>query len=186
MQNILETEKLLIRPVKTYDAQGIYKYRADKETNKFQGWIPECENDVIEFINKTSEEINTPQTWFQLVIIEKSSNKIVGDLGLHFYDDKNQQVEIGCTLAKSSQGKGYATEAVRIVISYLFSDFNKHRVVASIDPDNLPSIALFERLKFRKEAHFKESLFVNGKWLDDIIYAVLKKEWDLYYLIHKK
>jgi len=66
------------------------------------------------------------------------------------------------------------------VIDYLFNDLNKHRIIASIDPNNTNSIRLVERIGFRKEAHFVESLLINGKWADDLIYALIEKDW------HKK
>nr|WP_257286661.1 GNAT family protein [Halanaerobium congolense] len=89
---------------------------------------------------------------------------------------------MGYSLSLKYQGKGLATEAVTAVLNYLFFDLNKHRVTASVDPDNLKSINLLERLGMRKEAHFKKSVFINGKWKDDIIYAVLKEEWIPYML----
>jgi len=93
-------------------------------------------------------------------------------------DKENKQVEIGCTLNKKYQKKGYATESLRTVITYLFTTLNKHRIFASIDPNNENSIRLFERIGFRKEAHFVESLFINGKWEDDLIYSLIEKDWE--------
>ena len=59
----------------------------------------------------------------------------------------------------------------------LIFDLKKHRITASIDPRNTSSIRLIERLGFRKEAHFKQSLFFHGEWVDDLIYAMLAEEW---------
>nr|WP_321407125.1 GNAT family protein [uncultured Carboxylicivirga sp.] len=170
------TERLFLRTVDSKDAELIFNYRSDVETNKYKGWIPNTINDVEVFLSKVSTEINIPNTWYQFVIIESNKSKIIGDLGIHFIDD--EQAEIGCTLAKEYHGNGYATEALKSVIDYLFNQVNKHRIIASIDPNNLNSIGLVERLGFRKEAHFKESLFLNGQWVDDIVYAILKKEWN--------
>nr|WP_321487069.1 GNAT family protein [uncultured Draconibacterium sp.] len=72
---------------------------------------------------------------------------------------------------------GFATEAAKAVINYLFCELKKHRITASIDPENIASVALLEKLGFRKEAHFRESLFLNDKWVDDVIYALLAREW---------
>jgi len=86
------------------------------------------------------------------------------------------QAEIGCTLSKNYQNQGYATEALGAMIEYLFLTLNKHRIIASVDPRNTASIRLIERLGFRKEAHFKESYYLRGEWVDDIIYAMLRTE----------
>ena len=159
------------------DKESIFEYRSDSETNKYQGWIPKKIEDVEVFIDKISNEINVPETWFQFVIIEQESDLVIGDIGIHFMDAENKQVEIGCTLNKNYQGKGYATEALKKVVDYLFYDLKKHRVVTSIDPANYNSIRLVQRLGFRKEAHFLESLFLNGRWTDDLVFALLAKEW---------
>lgn len=171
-----KTNRLSIRPVSIDDKESIFKYRSDSETNKYQGWIPETVEDVEVFIGKTSVKINEPETWFQFVIIEKESDKLIGDIGIHFMDAENKQVEIGCTLNKDYQGKGYATEALKAILDYLIHTLEKHRIVTSIDPENSNSIRLVERLGFRKEAHFVESLFLNGKWVDDIVFALLARE----------
>jgi RimJ/RimL family protein N-acetyltransferase len=174
------TERLLIRPVSIGDKESMFRYRSDSETNKYLSLIPETVEDIAAFIGKTSSEIDISGTWFQLVIIEQISNLLIGDIGIHFLDSDNQQVEIGYTLDKEFRGKGYAYEALTNVNDYLINSLNKHRIIASIDPANLDSIRLIERLRFRKEAHFVESLYFHGKWVDDLVYAILSKEWKSY------
>ena len=171
----LNTQRLALRPIEANDKYSILKYRSDAETNKYQGWIPKTLDDVDTFFGKLSAEFNVPDTWFQLAVVEKNYNELIGDIGIHFID--NQQVEIGYTIAKQHQGLGFATEAAKAVINYLFCELKKHRITASIDPENTASVALLEKLGFRKEAHFRESLFLNDKWVDDVIYALLAREW---------
>ncbi len=173
----IETNRLTLRPIQIEDYKALFEYRKDHETNKYQGWIPTKKEDAIAYIERTSEEIDIAGTWFQLAIIEKDSGEMIGDLGIHFVKSSNKHVEIGITLNKKFHSKGYATEALRRTIDYVFSDLNKHRISASIDPDNKKSAHLLERVGMRKEAHFKESLLINGEWCDDIIYAILKSEW---------
>lgn len=171
----LKTKRLLLRPIHITDVDRFYAYRSDVLTNQYQGWIPKNKKEANDFIAKTASIINQSGTWFQLVLMEKESNTLIGDVGIHFIDYR--QVELGCTLDKKHQGKGYATEALRKVIDYLFNDLKKHRITTSIDPANASSIQLVERLDFRKEAYFVESLYLNGQWCDDVVYALLKREW---------
>jgi RimJ/RimL family protein N-acetyltransferase len=173
----LETERLIIRPIQLDDQVNIFEYRSDIESNKYQGWIPKTIADVEFFINGIAKQINIPETWFQFVLITKENQKIIGDLGVHFWDKQNKQVEIGCTLNKNFHYNGYATEAIRKIIDFLFIELKKHRIITSVDPNNKSSIRLVERIGFRKEAHFVESLFVNGIWTDDLIYALIEKDW---------
>ncbi len=174
---LIETKRTILRPIEAGDNKMVFTYRSDSETNKYQGWIPKNLSDVDEFIFKNPKEFNKPETWFQLVIIEKETDEIIGDIGIHFIDCNNYQCEIGCTLMKNVHGKGFALETLKAVIGYLFGTLNKHRIVTSIDPSNISSIKLVERLGFRKEAHFKKSLLINGKLVDDIVYAILKSDW---------
>lgn len=173
------TNRLHIRPVNIEDNKSMFEYRSDSETNRYLNLIPESVEDVSVFINRTSNEINIPGTWFQFVIIEQDSGFLIGDIGIHFLecDSENKQAEIGYTLHKNFRGKGYATEALTEIIDYLLNHLNKHRIMASIDPINIDSIRLIERLGFRKEAHFVKSLFFHGEWVDELIYAILANEW---------
>jgi len=174
----INTERLLLRSVKLDDAEAIFNYRSDSIENQYQGWIPKNIDDVYDFINnKVSSTIDLIDTWYQFVIIRNENNELIGDIGVHFIDSNKKQVEVGCTLDKNHQRKGYATEALKEMINYLFTEFNKHRIITSIDPRNIKSIGLVEHLGFRKEAHFKESILINGEWVDDVVYAILKDEW---------
>jgi len=175
----INTERLFIRKVVMEDKDSMYKYRSDKDTYKYLSLIPKSTNDIADFIRKSAKEIDILGTWYQLVIIEKSSGTLMGDIGLHFLDNgtENQQVEIGYTLDKRFRGFGFATEALKNIIDYIVKDLKKHRIIASLDPENRDSVRLLERLGFRKEAHFVESLLINEKWVDDVIYAMLAKDW---------
>jgi len=175
---ILETKRLQLRPININDTYAIFNYRSDAEANRFQGWIPKSIADVEVFIGKLAQKPNLSETWYQLALIEKETGHFVGDIGIHFIGDKNLQVELGYTVAKEKQGLSYATEAVKSIIDYLFHSLNKHRITASADPKNTPSIKVLEKLGFRKEAHFIESYYQDGKWLDDVVYALLAKEWN--------
>lgn len=174
----LHTKRLLLEKLEMKHAESFYSYRSDAETNKYQGWIPYALEDCKHFIkNRIAEQMNTEGTWFQFAILHKETNELIGDLGIHFLPGDNHQAEIGCTISKKYHGNGYATEALSQVIDHLFRELKKHRITASIDPNNLASAKLVEKLGFRKEAHFKESILLNGTWIDDVIYAILKKEW---------
>jgi RimJ/RimL family protein N-acetyltransferase len=174
---MLETARLLIRPILPEDNGPVYRYRSDAATNQFQSWVPASIADVDTFIAKNPVQFNQVGTWYQVVLVEKPNGEVIGDIGIHFKAPENQQCELGCTLAKAYQGKGFATEALVAVIDHLFENLHKHRIVTSIDPSNIPSLQLVERLGFRKEGYFRESLWLDGKWVDDVVYAMLRREW---------
>jgi RimJ/RimL family protein N-acetyltransferase len=80
--------------------------------------------------------------------------------------------------AAEHQGHGYATEAVRRLLHYLLIERDKHRVSASCDDRNTRSAAVLERVGMRREGHLLESTWSKGEWTNDLLYAVLRREWD--------
>ena len=172
----IETERLFLRSVKLSDAESMLGYRSNPIVYKYQNWKPRTLEDVKSFISESISSVpNIPNTWHQLGIFIKGNSELIGDIGIHFIDDL--QVEIGFTLSVENQGKGYATEAVINIINYLFNTLKKHRVIASVDPRNSKSISLLNRIRMRKEAHFKKSIWFNEAWADDIVFAILEEEW---------
>lgn len=176
----LTTSRLHLRPVSPSDAATILDYRSEESVARFVSFNPQSSEQVKTFIEeRIARVVNEPGTWYQFAVIERNSRIMIGDIGVHFLADAKDQVELGITFSSKFQKKGYAQEALRAVIDYCFRDLNKHRIIASIDPRNIPSATLFDRLGFRQEAHFVKSLWWKGEWVDDLIYAVLREEWNL-------
>lgn len=172
----LKTVRLIIKGLAVQDKEIFFAYRSLPEVYVYQSWKPSGIDEVEEFINKNKAiQPNTKNTWMQLGIYHSNST-LIGDIGVHFLDDE-AQVEIGYTLSPAHQGCGYAQEAVKAVIDYLFLNLRKHRITASVDPDNAKSINLLKKLEFRQEAYFNKSQLISGKWCDDVVYAVLEEEW---------
>jgi RimJ/RimL family protein N-acetyltransferase len=172
----IKTSRLLIDVLGLEDKKIFQAYRSLPEVYQFQTWKPPSLKEVEDFIRKNSiVEANTPNSWLQLGLY-LYDHTLIGDIGLHFLED-GEQAEIGYTLATEHQGQGYAFEAVEAILEYLFNRLAKHRVTASVDPENIRSIHLLEKLGFRHEGHFKQSIFIRGEWYDDVIYAMLQEEW---------
>ncbi|WLD24372.1 GNAT family protein [Flavobacterium dauae] len=174
---IIQTQRLTIRSIDFKDSVQVYKYRSNPEINQYLSFVPESIEEVDQFIAKNPKEFNLPETWFQLAIVLKETSEVIGDIGVHFFGKENKQVALGYTLSNLHQNKGFATEALKNVIDFLFTNLNKHRIVLSIDPENKASIKLAKRLGFRKEGHFVKSLFFKNQWVDDVVFALLKEEW---------
>jgi RimJ/RimL family protein N-acetyltransferase len=172
----INTKRLTLHKIRIQDAEDVFRYRSDKDISKYQSFEPRNIKEVEDFIMSCTSDFGRENTWFQLGIY--LMDKIIGDIGIHFIGPQNKQCEIGYTLAKEFQGYGYATESVISVVDYLFRVMNKHRIIASVDPENASSIRLLERIGFRKEGYSKQSILINGEWKDDLQYALLKEEWE--------
>jgi RimJ/RimL family protein N-acetyltransferase len=173
----IETERLRIRVLELKDKESFHAYRNMPEVYVYQTWGPSTIADAEGFIKKNLATIpNTANTWLQLAICLQDDT-LIGDMGIHFLED-DAQVEIGYTLSPDHQGQGYAFEAVKTIMNYLFLTLKKHRITASVDPDNQKSINLLMKLGFRQEAHFVKSILIRGEWCDDIVFAMLDEDWN--------
>jgi RimJ/RimL family protein N-acetyltransferase len=162
------------------DARDIFSYRSEPDIYQFQTWQPKTILDVEQFIEtRIAGEPDLPNTWFQLAICKYDPNMLIGDCGLHFLEKGSSQVEVGITLKREHQGLGYATGALKLVFNFLFGELKKQRIFGSVDPNNRASIRLMERLGMRMEGHFIESIWSNDHWSDDVIYAILSREWKI-------
>ncbi len=172
------TERLVISRLLPSDAEAFFAYRSMPDVCLFQPFEPTRMADVFEFIGDPETLLfDTPGTWFPFGVRLKEGGTLIGDVGTHFMTDECQ-VEIGFTVSPDYQGRGYGTEAAYGLLDFLFSVHRKHRVFGSVDPRNEPSIALLERIGMRREAHFKESYWFKGRWVDDIVFGILRSEWE--------
>ena len=176
--NAVVAERLVLRALRADDADAIFAYRTDPAIMRYQGWEPKSADEVRTFI----AELDTakpfaPGTWYQLGIALRSTDELIGDCGVHVPQTEPDQAEFGITLAPAFHGQGYAAEAIRTMLRLAFDTLGKHRVFGSIDPRNTRSIALMHRTGFRQEAHFVESLRFKGEWVDDVVFAMLRREW---------
>lgn len=174
----LLTPRLVLRKLGLSDVGAMFDYRSRPDVCRFQMWEPQSVDEVRSLIASCqSLEPDTPGTWLQLAITLRGPGLLIGDCGLHLPAGETRQAEVGITLAPAHQDKGYATEALKAVLEYLLVTLGKHRVYASVDPRNQPCIALLKRVGMRQEAHLRESLWFKGEWADDLIFAVLDREW---------
>ena len=174
----IRTERLQLTPLGVGDARAVFSYRSDPEVCRYQTWEPGSLDDVERFIaGMDGVEFDTPGTWFQLGIRLRDPGPLVGDLGVRVPADEPRQAEIGFTIAPAYQRRGIGIEAVEGLLGYLFERAGKHRVFASADPRNAASVKLLRRVGMRQEAHFRESLFLGGEWVDDVVFALLESEW---------
>lgn len=176
---IWETDRLILRAFQYIDVEPFAAYRSDPEIAKFQYWdIPFTEEKAAKFIEEMKGiQPGIPGEWYQIAIELKMMHLLIGDCAFCILAEDSQQAEIGFTLARQYQGKGYATEAVRRLLDYLFGELNLHRVRAICHVDNLASAKLLKRVGMRREAEFIENIWFKGEWISEYWYGILHREW---------
>lgn len=174
----IDTERLHLDALRADDAAALFAYRGDPEVARYQGWCPTSEDETATFIAKQAgQRFGEPDSWCQLAIRQRGDDTLIGDLGVHFPASTDEPIEFGLSLKPGAQGQGYAREVMRAVIDLAFRDWGYRRAIGSVDPRNERSVALLRALGFRQEAHHVESYFFRGEWVDDLIFALLAREW---------
>ena len=172
------TERQSLRDLEVSDGPRVFAYHKHPDISRFQSWGTESVDVVQSYIRGLSAiEPGTPGPWYQVGIFLRAGGKLIGDCGFRVLESDPEQAEIGITLAPEFQGQGYATEALEAILDYLLVTLEKHRVFGSVDPRNVPSMKLLQRIGMRQEAHFVKSLWFKGEWVDDVIFAILASEW---------
>jgi RimJ/RimL family protein N-acetyltransferase len=175
----LTGERVTLRRFKPADVKPFVVYRSDPDVARYQSWdAPYLLADGELLIRAVQRQHpDTPGQWFQFAVMLNSTGELIGDCGAKPDTADPRQAEIGYTIAKQQQGHGYGADAVRTLLGYLFDGRGKHRVTATCDPRNTGSIRLLERIGMRREGHMRESSWFNGEWADDLLFAMLDREW---------
>jgi len=175
----LETDRLCLRHFQDSDLESFLAYRNDPEVARYQGWdVPYPREKALGFVAEMKAKDPAVQgEWFQAAIEEIATGEMVGDAAYYLKKD-DSQAYIGYSIARAHWRKGYAMEAIRRLLAYLFEELDLHRVIAITDVENIPSFSLLDRLGFRREGHFVENLMFKGYWASEYHYAMLKREWE--------
>ena len=133
---------------------------------------PEDADQLVERVRKTFE--NRDGIGWAGILRDK--NEIVGTCGFNSIDYPNLHAEIGGELSVDYWGKNIAIEAVTAIIGFGLNQLNLHTIEAKVNPENRGAIFLMEQIGFKKEAHFRERIFFQGKFSDLAVYCLVKGE----------
>jgi len=121
-------------------------------------------------LEKTYAEQKDAQ-WF---FIEKKDGTKIGSIS-HFLSAG--EVELGYFITSTERRKGFATEAITLMVDYLFLSREIIRIQAKADPENIASWKALEKAGFKREGVLRKTFYCRGKWRDDCMYSILKEEW---------
>ena len=176
----IETERVRLRKYEDKDVSDILEYSSDADFWLARNLDWEVSEEGVKKYWEAQRDIDAckDSKWLDLVIELKAEGKVIVHVGIGIIKTgEHRQGIIGWLLGRKYQGQGLATEAVRSLVTAAFEQLGLHRIFARTGKDNERSWRLMERLGMRQEAHFRESHLVNGKWRDEVIYAILADEW---------
>jgi RimJ/RimL family protein N-acetyltransferase len=172
-------DRVVLRRFGPADVDAFVAYRSVPEVARYQSWdAPYPRRAGEQFIAQLARQHpDTPGEWFQFAVALRPGGSLIGDCAAIPDAKDPRQCEIGFTIGPAHQGHGYATEAVRLLAGYLFGARGKHRLHACCDARNVASAAVLERLGMRREGHLRASTWAKGEWTDDLLYGLLREEW---------
>lgn len=174
---MLQSDRLLLREFRDDDFEAVHAYATDPEVVRYMDWGPNSEDDTREFLKRAQTYIEgDPRIGFELAVIHLERGELLGGIGLHVNGPKAM---LGYCFARPAWGRGYATEAARVMLDFGFRSLKLHRIWACCDPENAGSVRVLLKVGMRKEGHLKHDCQIRGEWRDNLLFAILEGDWML-------
>jgi [ribosomal protein S5]-alanine N-acetyltransferase len=174
----LKSERLLFRQLVVSDIEEVKLLRGNPETMKF---IPRplitTDEQALAHIAIIDKNLTTNDAINWAIALQSKPDEMIGIIGHYRIKPEHFRAEIGYMFRQEFHGNGYATEAIREITKYGFEIMNLHSIEAVIDPENYASERVLQKNGFVKEAHILENEYYDGKFLDTVIYSILKRNF---------
>lgn len=174
----LESERLKFRAIKRSDVDDIYEYSKRPETSQYLLWSPHhsiyATQELIDVI-LSKYKAGEYNDW---AIVLKKSNKMIGTCGFTNIDDDNKVIEIGYVLNPDYWGQGYATEAVKTIMSFAFNKLGANRVEAKFIKGNEASLAVMKKVGMIFEGYLRDAIVSKGRFKTIGVSSILRREYD--------
>ncbi|MEO2077079.1 MAG: GNAT family protein [Bacillus sp. (in: firmicutes)] len=174
---MLKSESIYIRPFITSDAAALLELQLANR-DFFQKFSMERDDNFytleaqLERIPQYQELSQNDQSYnFGIFTYDDT---LIGTINLfHVMRGSLQSAFIGYFLDKNHNGKGYTTEAAKLIVDYGFNELDLHRIEAGVMPHNIGSIRVLEKAGFHKEGIAVKNVKINGKWEDHQVLAII-------------
>lgn len=170
----LQSEKITLRAMEPSDIDVLYEWENDTENWKVSSTqTPFSRKTLEQYISTAHEDIyNVKQ--LRLIICDKEL-KAAGCIDLFDFEPNHLRAGIGILIAdKSDRRKGYASDALELMINYCFETLNLHQLFANITIDNEPSVLLFQKHGFLITGIKKQWVRDGTKYYDELILQKIK------------
>lgn len=174
MQTLLG-EHIKLRALEPQDLEFLY----NTENNESFWEVSHTQTPFSKFLLKQYLEnahLDIYQTkQLRLIIEENSSKKQIGMIDLFDFNPQHKRAGVGILITQKFQQKGYAAEALKLLIQYSFSTLNLHQLYANITEDNKKSLALFRKHNFKEVGLKKDWIFSNGKFKNELLFQLINE-----------
>lgn len=176
----IRTERLILRTPVAADADAAYQRRSLEEVARYQDWEMPYTRERAQASTARAAEMGGPadgKVWTITVVDAAAPERILGDLAVELRWG-GRVGYFGYTFHPDHWGQGYATEASRALVRYLFDDLGVTRIESSLHPDNPPSARVLEACGLVFEGLTRQSFWVGDECSDDMLYGMTRADWD--------
>lgn len=167
---------IYIRPITREDTENIIKWRNSPEVT--ENFIYRTPLTVENHLQWMKNKVETGEV-AQFIIVEKDGEKPIGSVYLRDIDRNHKKAEFGIFIGESStRGKGYGTQATRLILDYAFKELDLNKVMLRVFAYNNGAIKCYEKAGFTKEGCFRQDVIIDGVAYDIIFMGILKSEWE--------
>jgi len=178
-------KQLIVRPYTYEDAEDKLQLHQENREH-FQKWSPVRGNEEfftlqgqIDSIKKFMENSAEDSRYdFAIFLQEDSLLTLIGEVQFTFVArGPKQSCMVGYQIGEKFNGKGYMTRALEIALKIAFQELKFHRVTSQVNPENIASLRVLEKVGFVKEGYARKNLKVGDKWCDHVCVALLEEEF---------
>ena len=168
-------ERIFLRPFSRDDLPYIQKWSGDAELRRLIGEVaPMSRADTEKWYRELL--VDKDRVWFAIVL--KKGDRVIGEAGLlrmfRPWRNTDMTIIIG---EKDEWGKGYGTEAGRLLLDYTFRQLGFHRISIGVVGFNKRALRFWENLGFKKEGVERDEYYYDNEYSDGVMMSILKDEY---------
>lgn len=173
----LETERLLLRPMRVCDSADMFAYAHDPEVTRYLLWRPHADvgytRRYLEYLSGRYR-IGAHYEW---ALIHRETGRMIGTCGFARIDTAHSCAELGYVLNPTFRGQELIPEAARRVLQFGFSVLGLHRIEARYMVENVASRRVMDKLGMSFEGIQRGSMLVKGAYRDIGVCAILANDF---------
>lgn len=156
------------------DLPFVSKWRNDPEVRR---WLPRSRPETRADTREHYDEFVKGADDSGVNLLACVDEAPVGQVSLFLVDPDSRRARMGAWLKPDAQGQGYGREAASLLVTYAFAERGLRKLVANARADNDPSRSVLEGLGFVEEGRQREHYFVEGEYVDRVMYGLFAEEW---------
>lgn len=177
---VLETERLILRPLDERDVGDVFLYASNPNLSRHTLFnMHETLDDSLFFVRDylLSRYANAEPDPLGIVLRADTLRSVIGGIGCHWISRTDSVMELGYALAEPYWGRGLIAEAGRALIDFVFREYAVERVQARVFDGNSASGRVAEKIGMKLEGTLRSCMLVKGKRRDVDMYAILRCDW---------